>query len=297
MPEESEMKLDAIQRALVRDLRRETTIHSFNEAKPQMPSIAGHATPMSVKAVFDDTAVHRWREKEALLRDIIAEQQQRPHRLWGTLLLAVFYPALSRLEGRVTSEHMERAELVQVVVASFLDVVSELPLDELEDRTCMFLRQMTERRVFGLLRLSEREWRTVAVTDPAELNGRERSLASTGVDYDWEQDDRCSSWPELRQSKTRPFSRSEQARLIGFLREHVEGGIEEDRLELVIATKIRGQKLSAISRQIHAGLSSEERHRAYQKMKRRHSRTLERLRETFSAFHGPRAEERWFASV
>ena len=82
------MGLQYVRRALKTELRAETSMKLFDEAKKRHPALAGHETPLSVLAVLGDESERRWAEREALTRTLETEEQARPHPLWGALLLA-----------------------------------------------------------------------------------------------------------------------------------------------------------------------------------------------------------------
>ncbi|MBN2717897.1 MAG: hypothetical protein JXX14_18760, partial [Deltaproteobacteria bacterium] len=146
------MSLKEIRRALAAELSARRNMNHFQSIKSSHPVLAEHATVMSVLAILNDERPQAWQEKEAIISAIIAENQRRPDKFWGTLMVVVFYPMLSRLRHRIIGDAMAGDDLDQLVLSVFLEVFNHFPLDTKRDRFCMHLRQMTERRVFRKLR-------------------------------------------------------------------------------------------------------------------------------------------------
>jgi len=190
------------------------------------------------------------------------------------------------LRHRLVSDSMTKADLDQLVLTAFLDVIASFSLTQYTDRTCMLIRQTTKRRVFKLLSTEQSEQEKVRPAHLQDLARREEMLANllNGDDFDEEHQLR---WPDTSPPKKRPLSRDEQNRLVDFLVEHVGDELEEDRLNLVIATQIRGERLSHVVRRLYPELCDRDRQRTYQRIKRRHSRALVRLRELLSDLYCP----------
>ena len=272
------MGLKSIKRALTRELRAEKNLILFKEAKRRHPELEGHETPMSVLALLSAMSSERWEKKDALIRAVLAEQQERPHQFWNALLVVAFYPMLSRLRNRIIGEILTYDDLDQIVLSSFLEVVRAFPLDQRTDRTCMYLRQMTQRRVFRRLKREQREHEAVCAVKAAKLEQLEEELVDI-ADPETLAQRRHLRWPETRPPKDEDRGAREQERMIAFLVERVGGEIDDDRLDLVIATQVRGEMLSRHVARLYPDLSPEERRRVYQRIKRRHSRALAKLRE------------------
>lgn len=272
------MELKSIRRALKHELRAEKNGDLFQNASRRHPELSGHETPMSVLAVLGDSAASRWEEKDALVRAIIKEQQERPHEFWTSLLIVAFYPMLSRLRHRILGDVLTPDDLDQLVVSSFLEVVSSFPLAQKTDRTCMHLRQMNQRRVFRLLRREQSEQESVLAVKVDELERLEEELVEMGDPEELSRMQRLR-WPETSTTRSKKADIKEQARMTAFLKDRVGADIEEDRLELLIATQVRGEMLSRYVARLYPEISSKERRRTYQRIKRRHSRALTKLRK------------------
>ena len=86
-------------------------------------------------------------------------------------------------------------------------------------------------------------------------------------------------WPETSPIKSEKADVKEQARMTAFLVERVGADIEEDRLDQLIAPQVRGEMLSRYVARLYPELKPAELRRAYQRIKRRHSRALVKLRK------------------
>lgn len=283
------MGLKKMKRALVMDLGAESNMNLFQKTKARHPALADHETAMSVLAILSDESPRRWEEKDAIVRAIIGESQQRPHSYWGTLLIVSFYPMLARLRGRITGDALTRDDLDQLVISTFLEVIEDFPLTEKPDRTCMYLRQMTQRRVFRRLRVEQAAQEAVRSADFRELERREIELAEE-VDTERLDGEHHLRWPETKPSAPHPPNKKEQSGLVAFLVDKVGDDIDGDRLDLIIATQIHGERLSDFVRRSYPDLSTGDRKKAYQRIKRRHSRTLVKLRELLADLHCPQTD-------
>ena len=283
------MGLKEMKRVLAVELSAESNMNFFQETKTRHPALADHETAMSVLAILDDESPRRWEEKDAIVRAIIGESQQRPHSYWGTLLIVSFYPMLSRLRGRITGDALTRDDFDQLVISTFLEVIEDFPLAEKPDRTCMYLRQMTQRRVFRRLRLEQAAQESVRSAGFRELERREIELAEE-IDTEQLDGEHHLRWPETKPSAPQPQGKKEQSQLVTFLVDKVGDDIEGDRLDLIIATQIYGERLSDLVRRRYPDLSPGDRKKAYQRIKRRHSRTLVKLRELLVDLRCPQTD-------
>lgn len=268
------MGLQYVRRALKTELRAEASMKLFDESKQRYPALAEHETPLSVLAVLGDESERRWAEREALTRALITEEQQRPHPLWAALLLAAYYPMLSRLRHRIYGDDLDPEDFDQLVVSTFLEVVRAFPLGERRDRTCMHLRQMTQRRVFRHLREEHAARVLIAPDDISDMP----PFAP-------------EAWPGVPRPKRRRKARTEPVDD----REAVElltsraACLGQDQLDLVITTIVRGERLRVYVNRTYSDRDPDERDRIYQRLKRQRSRTLARLRGLLADLRCPRS--------
>ncbi len=240
----------------------------FDEARRSQPAFSSHATALSVLGVLDDEAPESYDGKEELTRSIL-EAYQTSHRsngpaghssYWTTLLLAAFYPMLNRLRFEIISDTIDRDDLDQLVIESFLKSALNLHVDG-RRRLALRLKNRTRRDAFERIR---GDWRR---------QKRSKEVASEVVT--------CQIDPlagRRRARQRRPLA-GEAESLADLLLEYAGDTIEQAQLDLVIATMIRREKLPAIVARQHPHLSPEERVRVYERIKRKHCRSMARLHE------------------
>lgn len=268
------MGLQYVRRALKTELRAETSMKLFDEAKKRHPALAGHETPLSVLAVLGDESERRWAEREALTRTLVTEEQARPHPLWGALLLAAYYPMLSRLRHRIYGHDLDPEDFDQLVVSTFLEVVRAFPLTERRDRTSMHLRQMTQRRVFRHIR---EEHAARVLIAPEEID----ELGPIAPD----------SWPGCPTPRRRRKGQPEPVddRDVVTLLTTRAACLGQDQIDLVVTTIVRGERLRLYVERTYPDRDPDERGRIYQRLKRQRSRTLARLRDLLADLRCPRS--------
>jgi hypothetical protein len=173
---------------------------------------------------------------------------------------------LVRLRGRIRGSALDTADLDQLVISTFLEVVREFPLDRRQDRTCLHLRQMTQRRVFRVVRresaLAEMmSLQSVVNVDPANL----------------------PLWPSPRSShdtKTEPED-VDDSEAVALLTSRASS-VAQDHVALVLATVVRGEPLRLHVERRFPQQDPAELDRTYQRLKRQRTRTFTRLRPLFA---------------
>lgn len=273
------MGLQSMKCALRDEVRSEKNKVRFEDAKKRRSTLAAHETVMSVLGVLGDESPRRYEEKDALTRALVREHQERPHSFWGAVLLLAYSPMLCRLRGRIYGDAFPADDLDQLVVSTFLEVIDDYPLERWRDRICLRLRQATERSVFRAMRDEQRALSFVSFDDPDDLLQREQGLAAEGRD---------SRWPDVKPTLQPRPDPQEAAALVTFLVRHAGDALEHSRLDMVVATLVRGERLSAYVDRVYPDLAPAERRRTYQRIKRRHSRTVARLREVLAPLRCPR---------
>ena len=243
--------------------------HRFEDAGSRQLALAGHATLASALAVLESPDRGAYAEKEALVRAILAEQQASPGTFWSSALLVACYPMLGGLRARIASNEQPTDELDQLVLASFLEVAGDFPLDRHLDRTFMRIRQQTRRRVFRLLAEQRRQDALLWPVDAEVLN----ELAPP-------------PWLDSPMaSGDGHHPASDQAAAVPLLVELAASELDGEGFDMVTATLICGRQIRCFVQRNYPGLAADEGHRFYQKIKRRHSRAVARLRRVV---RGPR---------
>jgi hypothetical protein len=249
-------------------------VPAFEAARGRHDVLAAHNTIASVLGVLSDERRDAYAQRDALTRALIAEQQSSPSSFWSAVLLLAYYPMLSRLRHRIYGDAIPSGDLDQIVITMFLTVVTEFPLDKKPDRTAMRLRQRTERRVFRLVREDQRRQEVMRLADP--------------VEFEWLDD---PEWPEVSADSHRgPRNPKDAAAAVALLVEHAAEVLDGEAFDLVTATAICGRKIPAFLRRVAPELEGDERVRVYQRIKRRHSRALAKVRPALAHLRCPQDE-------
>jgi hypothetical protein len=223
------------------------------EASARHPLVAEYATVDALLALMADQRPEGWAEREAMTRVFVSEYQRDSARgFWPSLLLLAYFPMLSHLRRRIVGP-FEGDELDSLIITSFLQVAAALKLDVVRDRTALQLRQRTSREVFGTLRRMTLEQRGLTDLDPEEL----QDLVPDAVDS-----------PD-------PASVDPDRSVIALL-DLACTQLPSEQLELVVSTVFRKEGLRSYARR--CATTNEPLERVYQRLKRRRTRAMTRLR-------------------
>ena len=248
---------------------------AFDAARTRHDALASHHAIASVLGTLDDERKSAYPARDALTRVLLAEHQRSPSSFWSAVLLLAYYPMLSRLRHRIFGDAIPAGDLDQVVIMSFLSVVAEFPLDKKRDRTALHLRQMTAREVFRIVREDQRHQEIVRLTDPVVLERVDDPV-----------------WPEQRPNGQRgPRNPGDAVAAVSLLVEHAGDLLDGECFDLVTATSICGRQISRYLDRVAPDLDGDERARVYQRIKRRHSRALARLRPALAHLVCPHDED------
>ena len=240
--------------------------HRFKDARGRHPVLAVHSSIATVLAALELDGRDAYAEKETLTRALIAAQQASPSSFWAAVLLVAYYPMLSRLRNRIYGDPLPDEDLDQLVVTGFLSVVAEFPLADRQDRTAMYLRQMTQRLVFRWVRQELREQKVVLLAEPERIDKLLDEAAPPDRD---------------------PSSPGRQAHLIdeGSVRTLIVTRfgdvVDRGKLDLVL-TLVQGEQLNRHVERLYPDTPPDERERIYQRLKRQRKRTIKELREEIS---------------
>jgi len=266
------MDLRLLASALQSEVGARRHLPLFEELRSREPALVPFSTPLdAIDADPIDGAARspeRYAERDEVARSLIREQQRRPHPLFGAMLTLAYLPMLRRLRRRILGDAFAGDDLDQMVLHAFLETVAAIDLEAHPDRTSLRLRQATARRVFSQLRARQQE-PTCALPD---------------------QLDRVEPrpWPEARPAgkDTRDLSVGDDDRdeRLALLRRYIERerSPRSDDVELLSRTLVRGECLAAQVERRFRHLPATERKKMYQRLKRRHSRALARLRSTLA---------------
>jgi hypothetical protein len=98
-------------------------------------------------------------------------------------------------------------------------------------------------------------------------------------------------WPEPRPIPRRGLDPVDWSDAVRFLVQHAGHALTDEQLELMIATLVVGERLPEYVRRRNPDLRPDEFRRIYQRIKRRHSRTLALLRETLAPLRDVPADD------
>lgn len=271
------MDLNALRHRLLEDVCSKRSAAAFDEARSRHPALACHESVTSLLELMAQGAREGYAEREAIVRTLLAEQHARPREpLWSSLLICTCFPMLAKLRFRIVGFAFPARDLDQLVVSSFLEVTCDFWLAELADRTCMRLRQMTQRRVFAAIRAEQAERKLIR---PVDLQNLEHLIEAGTIDnVPYEQ---CLDSRPERGVASEP-DRELAERLADVIVERARGHIEPDRLDMVLATVVRGELLKDYLDRRLGPLTGAERQRVHQRHKRMRTRTLVRIRALFA---------------
>lgn len=260
-PAGTHINLRQMKEVLKKDLQTPRSRNVFDATKTDLPALANHHTPLSVLAVLGDESARRYPEKEALTRTLVAEYQGGRESLWSSLLLVAYYPVLWRLRSGIRSEAFCACDLDALVTEKFLEVVAEFPLSKIKDRTCMHLRQQTRRMVFRTVKEAEQEHRLIECMDDDDVLNMEPA-----------------AWPEPPRMGEPLSDPDDLEVLVTLLFKHAGGAVPRRKLDVVVATLVRGERLRTYVERRHPRASDTERRRTYERLKRERTRTIGVLR-------------------
>lgn len=254
------------------EILSEKHVSTFEEARTREPALAAHASILSVLAVMNDESERRYAEREALTRALVREQQERPGPFWSSVLLVAYAPMLLRLRGRIGGDAFARDDLDQMALEAFLEAVARFRLVDRPTRIAMYLRQDTQRAVFRRLRVEQQARTRLTVLEEAVEREADVDLfASPRSDE--------------------PLDDDERDELTALLRAKVGDRVPSARLDVVIATHLRGERLRDYVARTHPDVDAASREAAYQRVKRERLRTLAKLRPLFGDGVSPAGED------
>lgn len=269
------MTLSEMEAALRAEVNRTSNRGRFERACSMDGHLAGCATPNHVLTTLQGMSADGYPERERLIRGAIAAYQTAPHPFWSSLLILAFMPMLRHLLRRaITGPGFDEGEIEQVVLAHFLGVIAAFDLARHADKTFARIRSATEDAVFGEL-VAEQVDRGQSERRPTEeVEKLVEEIGASGR----------TVWPAYSQPRRRAPVIDVEART-AFLAEHAAPHLSPEQLELVMATFGRGESLVAHVRGRHPDLTEAERARMYQRLKRCHSRAVQRLRDALGQQH------------
>lgn len=254
------------------EVRSRKYVAIYDGARERHSALEDHDTIASVLGVLAREGQKTYAEKELLTRALIAEQQSSSSSFWSAALLVAYYPLLSRLRGRIYGDILPDEDLDQLVITSFLAVARDYPIDVELDRTALRLRQRTERRVFAVLRDEREVLQVFYPLDQAPWESLERI---------W--------WPDVADGgQPGPRNAIDAADAVSFLVEHTGDLLDGETFDVVTTTLVCHRRIRTFVESRPRDLSPAARKREQQRVKRRHSRALARVRPALEHLRCPR---------
>lgn len=267
--------------ALKAELRARRHQERFADACARHPVLADLGTLPVLLERLADSGERGYETSEALAIAFLTEQQAASSPLWTGLLLLLFEPMLGALRASVRGAAMDAEELDAVIIGHFLEVAQAHPLrDAKPGHTLVALRSKTRRAVFRELKHEQREQTEAPATDPHLLF----DLLDGALDLSGYRSSGDESEADLGHVRN-------QMRQVAFLREHCGGELDDEQLDLVLHTQVRGGRLCDYVDEHYPELSPEERTRTYERLKRQHGRSLEVIRGALAHLRHPRPAE------
>jgi hypothetical protein len=270
-------RLSALRAALESDSRAPGNTAVFEAARHRRPALAPHASPSSALAVLSNRSSDRNAEKDALTRALVSEYQDRRNPLWAELLILAYLPMMGRLCGRLRRDGVPDDELWQLALLAFLETVASITRSR--KWLCLSIRRTVERRVVHHLGRERKMLRLVYPTHPDDLRVLEDRAVAGGLLGG-------NLWAETGPARG-PISMEPDERdaAIAFLLEHAGHALGLEDINLVTATAINGERLTDYVAQRYPDLEDVARRREYQRIKRRHSRAMAKLRHVLADEH------------
>jgi hypothetical protein len=248
--------------ALEVEARRDGYVKRFKEAKRRYPALSPYASPREVITALASDARRRLPERELIVWSLVSEQRRRPHPVWAAILAAAFAPMLRLLRARLRPDQLNADELNQLVLTTFLFVVTEFP-GRGPGYTAIALRQLTRRAVVNVMRAADDEYEA---SEPMPPEG----LAEVGHEHE----PGAAFCGPLRKPTL-----EEADALFELLLETVGTSVPADHLDLVRATMLRGEPLEDYVRRLYPRAPASDQRRLYERVKRRRTRVIQRMRE------------------
>jgi hypothetical protein len=265
------MKPTRQQHHLRREIQSASQIAIFVQARAHHPVLARYGSVIELLEVVESTDSDLFLEKEQLIQFILTEHEERPQPLWAALLLLACFPMLITLSRRIQGQSRSADECKQVVFSSFLEIVSAYPSDS-DERVFMHLRQLTHRRVFKLVHKEKRTLKREPPTPPELLLLYEVRCLD---------EHRHAPWPAVRPGEEPTVGEREEK--LALLKAYASAVLSPDKQALVIATLVEGLQLRSYVKRMYPSVTGDEQRRLYQRIKRRHSRAVQELRERFTS--------------
>ena len=190
------------------------------------------------------------REKELILRTILAAHTKDQDPRWRTVLLAMFWPGLESIHGQKLAWDKDPDELWQNIVWIFLQAVCRIDIDKRPDRLAQKLINDTIHHLHDEYRRNWKRMRLETLVDIRDLDEIPTESGSVDIEFIDQQ--------------------FQHEREIERLKKHMNAGrISEVDYLLLVGTRVYGKRVSECAQEV--GLS-------FQNAKKRRQRAEARIR-------------------
>ena len=227
---------------------------SFESARARRPELASFASILDVLEALESRSNTSDERRHAIVAELVREHRATKSAMWSKALVVAFYPAMQALRARLALGGVGLEEIDQVIVTGFLNAIAALPEKALGHFAAFRICRRMERYVFRFL-ASERGFRRLTTSAHEDDTAVVPQVVGDGPD---------------------PTAYDRVA--LGFLlRCAGKHGVSPSTLALLEVTAFEGTSLSALAKQIEPH-DAHTRKRLYERLKRRRSRALRRLR-------------------
>lgn len=241
------------------DLHSSASKEQFNMAKQDDPILSQYDDIATVLTALEQQSLE-YQQRDLLVRAMVRQQQQNPHVLWSAALITAFWPMLDWLRGRIRGNAVLPCDLDQLVILFFLEAVEALPLDQVKQFTCVYLRHKTQWRVFRYIRSLQREQACTHYRDWDHLAEYEHFSITPSLDAPFES---CY--------------RAEPAEVLRALVEFASTRISSEHLVLLLSQLEGPKSLHKIIDQNFAYNDEADKQRAYQRLKVKRQRLISKI--------------------
>lgn len=227
---------------------------AFESARARRPELASFAGILDVLEALESRGNTSDERRHAIVAELVREHRATKSAVWSKALVVAFYPAMQALRARLALGSVGREEIDQVIVTGFLSAIAALPDKALGHFAAYRICRRMERYVFRFL-ATERGFRRLTTSARDEDTFVAPRVMGDGPD---------------------PTAYDRVA--LGFLlRCASKHGVSPSTLSLLEVSALEGTSLRALVRQIEPRDAGTQK-RLYERLKRRRSRALQRLR-------------------
>ena len=265
--------------ALDREIRSSTHAPLFTAARLRHPALAAHETLASAMDVLADRSRDRNGDKDAITRALVAEYRESRERFWLSALLVAYAPMARRLCRRIRDSIQDVDECEQRVVTALIEAIDACPLSRVW--FCRELRRHTERTVFAYLTAEQTDRSAIIAMTSDELMRHEVAAAARLCGPDMFGP--AAHPPAVPADKQYTGADVEKRKAaLAYLQKHAGYELCAEKLTLIITTKLEGQRLTRYVARRYPHLSEDLSKRTYERIKRRHSRAMGKLRNALA---------------